>query len=166
LFIRKNSDVTGTPELSELGGSQSVKSVLRSKRGLSTSLPETLGALAIGVIVLGGIGFGIGAGYNYTQDSNAQATLDVIKSGQALVQSKTGSFAADKAALTTGDPAAVTTDAGNWKVNGTATNYCAISKSGSMSGTTYWMTAKSGKILTTLPTGPTLLGDATCPTLP
>ncbi|MET0886649.1 MAG: hypothetical protein ABWX92_09385 [Mycetocola sp.] len=160
--------MTGTSTLSELGGRKSIKSVLSSKLGLSTSLPETLGALAIGVIVLGGIGFGIGAGYNYTQDSSAQSTLDVVKSGQALIQSKTGSFG-DKADLTTGNPAAVTSDQGKWDVavSATGTNYCAASKSGSMDGLTYYITSKNTKVTTTKPTTPADLGDVVaCPTIP
>ncbi|MCI4659782.1 hypothetical protein, partial [Cryobacterium zhongshanensis] len=67
-------------DLCEIGGPSSTMDVLRGKKGLSTSISESLGALVIGVLVLAGIGVAIGASYNYSQDSNAKSSLEAVKS--------------------------------------------------------------------------------------
>lgn len=156
---KATSDVTEDLTITGLGGTQSAKAVLTNKLGLSASLPEVLGAIAIGIAVLVGAGFGIGAGVNYSQDSKAQSALESVKSAEVLYQSKNQSFGA-LTDLTTGDTPALTSTPKNLAITATATNYCAVIKSGSMSGTVYYLTAKSGEISTTLPTN---TGDATCP---
>lgn len=162
----KNAVSDVTPDLSPidagLGETRSIKSVLKNKLGLSASLPEVLGALAIGIIVIGGGGFGIAAGVNYSNNSQAQSALESVKSAQTLQQSKAGSFGTLEA-LTTGDTPPLTTAPDNLKIAATATNYCAVIKSKSMTGDTYWITAKSGKVLKAAPAA-AMLGDATCPT--
>ena len=153
------------PQFTELGGRPSVLQVIRGKKGLSTSISESLGALVIGVLVLAGIGVGIGAAYNYTQDGAAKSTLDAVKSAETLHQSRSGSFG-DASALTTGEDPALSQTPTNLAINVGAggINYCAMVKSQSMFTKNYWITSKSGKILETVPTGAELTAGMTCPT--
>lgn len=153
---------TETPEFSDLGGPQSVKAVLSNKRGLSTSIVESLGALAIGVVVLGGIGFAVGAGYNYAQDSTAQASLETVKAAQVLYQSKNQTFGT-LAELTAAPDPALTDTPDRMAIAATATNYCAYVKSSSMFEKEYWLTAKSGKLLEVAPTE--VEAGVACPTI-
>lgn len=147
----------------DLGGSLTPTAVLKDKRGISASLSEVLGAVAISIGVIALAAFGIGAGINYSQDSNAKATLDSIKSAQILHQSKTNGFG-DLAALTTGDAPALTSIPTNAtiKLSTDKRNYCALVESGSMAHTLFWITSKDGKIVEEAPTG--LAGGLTCPT--
>jgi hypothetical protein len=136
---------------------------LRSKAGLSANLPEVLGALAIGILVIGG-GVGIAAGINYSRDAQAKSTLKSIATAETLVQSKTDSFGSLDD-LTSGDTPALAEkpDATTTKIAQTDTNYCAVIKSKSMTGPTYWITAKDGAVLTTAPTDAE--AGIACPTL-
>jgi len=136
--------------------------VLKDKRALSASLPEVLGAIVISVIVLGLVGAGIGAGIAFAQDSGAKATLESVKSAQLLYQAKNGGVFGDLDALTAGEAPALTGDVANVRIalSDDNRNYCAFAQSGSMFGTTYWLTAKTGTILEAAPTD---LGFA-CPT--
>jgi hypothetical protein len=154
------------PDLCEVGGGSSVMDVLRGKKGLSTSISESLGALVIGVLVLAGIGVGIGAAYNYSQDSNAKASLDAVKSAEVLYQAKNAKFGIITD-LTGGTDPALSSSAPNVKIVATDINYCAIVKSGSMFAKNFWITSQDGEILTAAPsaTDQTALGLA-CPTAP
>lgn len=160
---KATSDVTGGLVLQDFDEQGSAKPTLSNKRGLSASIPEILGAIAIGVVVLATTGFGIAAGYNYSQDSSAQSLLDSVKSAQTLYQSKNQTFG-QLTDLTSGTPAALDGSPTNVAIAATATDYCAVSKSGSMGGTEYWITAKSGKVVTTAPT--LAQSGVACPTLP
>lgn len=153
-------DVLGSGEFADPQTQTSAASVLRSKRGLSASLPEVLGAVGVGIAILAGVGFGIGAAVNYGNDSSAQGSLEAVKSAQLLYQGQTGTFGTLEQ-LTKGDPPALTS-AGAVKVAATATNYCATVKSTSMAGTQFWITAKSSKVLKVKPDA-ALLGDVVCP---
>jgi len=146
---------------SGLGDQSSAAAVLTNKRGLSASLPEVLGAIGISLAVLATVGLGIGAAVNFGNDSSAKGALESVKSAQLLYQAEKGTFGTLEQ-LTAGDTPALT-GAGSVKVSATATNYCAVVKSTSMSAPTFWITAKSGKLLTTAPTA-AQLGDVTCPT--
>jgi hypothetical protein len=150
--------------ISDLAGPQSAQSVLANKRGLSASLPEVLGAVGISIAVLAGAAFGIGYGVNYSQDAKAKSVLDSVKSAQVSYQGKNDTFGT-LAQLTTGDTPPLTDTPDHFAIAASATNYCAVIKSGSMSGPTFWITAKSGKILETAPAAGAA-GDVTCPAVP
>jgi hypothetical protein len=154
LNLPRNSELTG------LGGRQSIKSVLTNKRGISASLPEVIGAVTISVILIGGSAFGLAAGYNASQDADAKSTLNAVKSAQVLNQSKTEGYGTFEE-LTTGEDPALTANPDKLKIEASTTNYCAVVKSGSMFGATYWMTAKSGKVLEKAPTAAE--AGVTCP---
>ncbi|MFF2053700.1 hypothetical protein ACFVU2_19005 [Leifsonia sp. NPDC058194] len=160
---KATSDVTDGLILQAFDEQGSAKATLSDKRGLSASIPEILGAIAIGVVVLATTGFGIAAGYNYSQDSSAKSLLESVKSAQTLYQSKNQTFGA-LTDLTSGTPAALDGNPTNVAITADTTDYCAVSKSGSMGGTEYWITAKSGTIVTLQPTA--AQAGVTCPTLP
>lgn len=153
-----------------LGDSKSAKDLLADKQGLSASLPEVLGAIAIGIVVLGLAGFGIGAGVNYSQDSGAKQVLESVKSAQVLHQSKTGGFGSleELTTATGGATPALTVKPDNIALATTADkrNYCAVIESGSMGHTKFWITSASGKILETAPAAGSLPTGLTCPTPP
>jgi hypothetical protein len=152
----------GSLTISDLGGSQSAKSVLSNKRGLSGSLLEVLGAVGIGIVLLAGAGVGIAYGINTSQDGAAKSVLDSVKAAQVSFQTANGKFG-EVDDLTTGDTPPLTSKPDHFAINATDTNYCAVIRSGSMGHPTYWITAKSGKVLTTAPTNN---GDADCPAAP
>jgi hypothetical protein len=151
------------PDLVDGGAPQSAKAVLRNKRGISTSISESLGSIIIGVVVLAAVGVAIGAGYNYSQDSSAKSTLDGVKSAEVIYQGRVGSYGS-AADLTGGTDPALSSVSTNLVINSTATNYCAIVKSASMFPSYSWITSRSGKVLTALPTGVDLPAGVTCPT--
>lgn len=144
-------------------GEKSILQTLRSKAGLSANLPEVLGALAIGILVIGG-GVGIAAGINYSRDSQAQSTLKSIATAETLIQSKTEKFGSLDD-LTAGDSPALAEkpDATVTKIAQTDSNYCAVIKSKSMAGPTYWITAKNNAVLKSAPTAAE--AGIACPTL-
>jgi len=144
-----NAGIT-RPELSGLGGAASARSVLADKRGLSTSVPETLGAVGIGIVVLSLTAVGIGAAFNYAQDSGAQATLDAVKSAQVLYQAKNASYG-DVPGLTTGQDPALPKSNPHLAIAKSNTDYCAAVKSDSMFPNSYWVTARTGQVTTTKP---------------
>ena len=144
-----------TPLFGEiLAAPRKLITVLKDRRGLSASLPEVLGAVGIGILLLGLVGFGIGAGINFAQDSGAKAALESVKSAQLLHQSKTNTFG-NLDALTKGDPPALagTTDNMVIDVAPDGRNYCALVESRSMLKTKYWIYAKSSKAVEATPTG-------------
>ena len=149
------------PGLAQLSGARSTRAVLSNKRGISTSITESLGGITIGILVMAAAGVGVAAAYNIGQDSTAKSALDAISPAQTIVQNRTGSFG-DLAALTTGVDPAMTGTPAFLAINATATNYCAVIKSKSMFPKTYWITAKSGKVLDAAPTE---TGN-TCPAVP
>ena len=144
----------------------SARKVLGDKRGLSASLPEVLGAVAVSIAILAAAGFGIGAAINFGQDSSAKGVLDSISAAQTLHQSKTGGFGT-LAELTTagtgGTPALTETpDNASIAVSTDKRNFCAVIESGSMAHTKYWVTGKNGKIYEgTAPTA--AVAGVTCP---
>lgn len=144
----------------------SITAILKEKRGLSASLPEVLGAVAISIGVLALVGFGIGAGVNYANDSGAKGSLESVKSAQILHQSKTGGFGtiAELTDSTAGATPALTSKPDNVAVSVSTDkrNYCALVESKSMSHTKFWLTSSSGKVLDAAPTG--LPTGLTCPT--
>ena len=144
------------------GGMHSAAAVLKSKAGLSTSLTESLGSIGLGVLVLGLVGAGIAVGVNFTRDAGAKDSLNSVKSAETIYQGANDVFG-DLDALTSGETPALTNKPDNLKVAATDTNYCAVVKSKSMTGPTFWMTGKSGKILTAAPT--TAEAGVACPTL-
>lgn len=122
------------PSNAELVEPGPVRDVLQSRRGLSASLPEVLGAVGISILVLGLAGFGIGAGINFAQDSGARASLESVSAAEVLHQTKTGDFGSlDE--LTTGDSPALTSKPDNIRLFLTddRRDYCAAVESGSMS---------------------------------
>lgn len=159
-MINTHPDTTIRPDLSGIGEPLSARAVLTDKKGLSTSLSESLGALALGVLVLTGLAVGVGAAYNYGQDSSAKQTLDAVKSAQVLNQARTGAFG-DVLALTAGQDPALTKTTPSLAIVKTDKDYCAAVKSGSMYSPSYWLTAKSGKVLETKPTATE--AGVTCP---
>lgn len=138
-----------------------IRGTLSSKKGLSLSIPEILVALAASVTAIA-IGGGIAMAMNISKDSNAKNALNDIKTAQSIIQNKTGSFA-DLDTLTNGSPAALPQVADGLKLAASGTQYCAVIKSTSMEGPTYWITAKSGKILEAAPTA--AASGITCPTV-
>lgn len=144
-MFKPSATKTDHPELSEFNEHQSMQAVLANKRGLSTSIAESLGALALGILVVTALALGLGAAYNYGQDSTAKASLDAVKSAQTLHQAKSGSFG-DKDALTTGDDPALTKTSKSLAIVVGDRNYCAAVESGSMFKTKYWVTGKTGEI--------------------
>lgn len=161
MLFKTHQDETVRPDSDDLGEPQSAQAVLTDKRGLSTSIAESLGSLGIGVLVLVGLAIGIGAAWNYGQDSSAKSTLDSVKSAEVLHKAKTGSYGT-VADLTTGADPALTSASENLKIAATETDYCAMVKSRSMTGPTFWMTAKTGKILEAAPTAAE--AGVACPT--
>lgn len=147
---------TATPFGGLLAAPRKALTVLKEKRGLSASLPEVLGAVGIGILLLGLVGFGIGAGINFAQDSGAKGALESVKSAQLLHQSKTNAFGSLEE-LTTADgtgAAALSVKPDNVTITVSADkrNYCALVVSGSMGHTPFWVTAKTGKIVDKEPT--------------
>jgi hypothetical protein len=159
-LFKTHPDTTIRPELDGLGAPRSAGSTLADKRGLSTSIPESLGALGLGVLVLSALGVGIGAAYNYGQDGSAQNTLDAVKSAEILNQARTGTFG-DLPTLTTGTDPALTQTAPSLVITSAARDYCAAIQSHSMFGPSYWITARSGKVLNAKPDATT--AGVTCP---
>jgi hypothetical protein len=147
-LTKTHPEVTIRPELSEFGEARSALSTLKDKRGLSTSIPESLGALGLGIIVLATAGIGIGAAFNYGQDSSAKSTLDAVQSAQVLYQGKNATYG-DVAALTTGTDPALPKTQSHLNIVKSATDYCAAIKSDSMFPASYWVTARSGELFTT-----------------
>lgn len=143
--------------------SRTPSAVLKDKRGLSASLPEVLGAVGIGILVLGLAGFGIGAGINFSQDSGAKSTLESVKSAQILHQTQSNTFGT-LAELTGGESPALSTkpDNVNITVSADGRNYCAIVESGSMAHTKYWITSKDGKVVEAAPDA--AAAGVACPT--
>jgi len=144
------------------GGIFSARSVLTNKRGMSFSLPEVLVAVGLSIGGAALVTVGIASAINFSKDSGAKTALDSVKSAQILYQQKTGSFGSLEQ-LTTGETPALTDSPANFKLAQTETNYCGIVRSTSMSAPTYWITAKSGKILETAPTA--AQAGVACPTL-
>lgn len=159
-MLKNHSDAVIRTDLSEFGEPRSARSTLADKRGLSTSIAESLGSLGLGIVVLATAGIGIGAAYNYGQDSSAKSTLDAVKSAQVLYQAKNSSFA-DVAALTGGTDPALPKGAASLNIVKTVTDYCAAIKSDSMFPASYWMTARSGQVLTAKPA--VTAAGVTCP---
>jgi hypothetical protein len=147
-------------ELSEFGGARSVRSTLADKRGLSTSIAESLGSLGLGIVVMAVAAVGIGAAFNYGQDSSAQSTLDGVKSAQVLYKAKNNTFG-DAPGLTTGQDPALNKTSPHLNIVNSTTDYCAAMKSDSMFPNTYWMTARTGQVTTTKPT--LAQSGVTCP---
>lgn len=151
-----------------LAGPRKALAVLKDKKGLSASLPEVLGAVGIGILLLGLVGFGIGAGISFAQDSGAKGTLESVKSAQLLHQTKTEKFTADVKSFTDTNPPALSGDVSNLKmtVSADGRNFCAGIESTSMAHTKFWINSKTGKITEgdTPPTA-TVAGVA-CPTFP
>jgi len=137
------TDTTVGPKLGL--GRKSIKSVLTDKHGLSASLPEVLGAVGISIFILAAAGFGIGAGVNFSQDATAKGTLDSVKAAQVLQHSKTGAYG-DVDALKAGDSPALTQTSDSLKIAASDNNYCAAVKSGSITGTVFYLNAKTGEI--------------------
>lgn len=157
-MTKTHPEETIRPDLSEFGEPRSARSILADKRGLSTSIPESLGALGLGIVVLTLAGVGIGAAFNYGQDSGAQSTLDAVKSAQVLYQAKNSTYG-DVAALTTGQDPALNKTSPHLAIAESTTDYCAAIKSDSMFPASYWITARNGQISTTKPTS----AGVTCP---
>lgn len=152
-----NTHPEATPEAAvrtehdETGGTLSTRTVLADKRGVSTSIIESLGSIGLGIVLMVGIAFAVGAGLNYGHDSSAKSTLDAVKSAEVLYKAKTGSYG-DKEMLTTGQDAALTKSSDDLVINANDKNYCAATESGSMFSPSYWVTAKSGELLEEMPT--------------
>jgi hypothetical protein len=159
---KATAGVLETPELSMPATRRGFMSTLRDKKGLSTSISESLGALAMGVMVLALVGVGIGAGYNYSQDASAKSSLDAVQSAEVLHQARAGAYGTDTQLTAGADPAMSSLPA-NLKIAASTTNYCAVVKSGSMFPKTYWVISKSNKILEAAPA----LADSVvaCPTV-
>lgn len=160
-----------TPSFLETSFSETTKgkrfsplAVLKEKRGLSASLPEVLGAVGISILLLGLVGFGIGAGITFSQDSGAKDTLNAVNSAQILHQTKTQTFG-KLADLTGGDNPALKPAPTNVAVavSTDGRNYCAVVESTSMLRTKYWITGKDGIVVDKAPTA-TETGGVTCPT--
>lgn len=156
------SVVTEDVTLTGLVGPRSAKSVLSNKLGLSASLPEVLGAVGVSVGILAAAAFGVGAAINFGMDSSAKGAIDSVKSAQVLYQSKNATFGTVEQ-LTAGDTPPLTDKPESLKITVSATNYCGVIKSTSMMGTSYWITAKSGKVLDKAPTAAE--AGVTCPTV-
>lgn len=138
-----------------------ISATLKSNRGIAMSTTDLLGAIVGSIVLLGGAIFGIAHMINYTHDSNAQSALEQVKTAQVLYQSSTGSFAADAADLTKGTTPALVNKPASLKMTANATDYCAVVKSDSMDGNRYWITARSGKVLTAKPDA--AAAGITCP---
>ncbi|WP_311245424.1 MULTISPECIES: hypothetical protein [unclassified Microbacterium] len=140
------------------------RAAVSNKRGLSASLSEVLGAVGISVAVLALATVGVGAAITFGQNSSAQTELESIKSAQVLYQSTHGSFGTLEQLTTATDTsaAALTTlpDKVAIVLSDDLTNYCAVSTSASMFAPSYWMTAKSGKVI---PDTPPSDGGVLCP---
>lgn len=158
-MTKTHPEVTIRPDLSEFGEPRSARSILADKRGLSTSIPESLGALGLGIVILATAGVGIGAAFNYGQDSSAQQTLDAVKAAQVLYQAKNTTYG-DVAALTTGTDPALNKTNPHLNIVKSTTDYCAAIKSDSLFPASYWITARSGQVSTTKPAA---TGGVTCP---
>lgn len=160
---------TANPLGDILAGPRKLITVLKDRSGLSASLPEVLGAIGIGILLLGLVGFGVGAGISFAQDSGAKSTLESIKSAQILHQTKTNSYGTLDA-LTTATAAGATPaltakpDNAVVKVSPDGRNYCAFVESTSMMHTQYWLTSASGKVLDKAPLAADLPTGLTCPT--
>jgi hypothetical protein len=139
--------VTTKPTAAALRGIQTVRRVLIDKQALSTGISESLGALVIGVLVLGGVGVAIGASYNYAQDSSARSTLQSVKSAQVLYQAKEDTFGTITQ-LIEGDDPALSAAPDNVVIDVTETGYCVMATSQSMFSTDYWLTSRTGEIVT------------------
>ena len=129
----------------------SARSVLADKRGISTSITESLGAIAMGIAAMVGITVAIGFAINYAQDSSAKSTLDAVKSAEILHKSKTGSYG-DQNMLTTGQEPALSKSSEDLMIVADEKNYCAAIESSSMFSPSYWVTSKSGELLEEKPT--------------
>ncbi|MFJ2662649.1 hypothetical protein [Arthrobacter koreensis] len=162
MLFKTHPDVTPGPDTNDLGEPQSAHALLTDKRGLSTSIAESLGSIGLGVLLLVGLTVGIGAAWNYGQDSTAKSTLDSVKSAQVLQKAKTGSYGTVEN-LTDGADPALTSVSDDLKITASETDYCAVVKSRSMTGPTYWMTAKTGKVLDAAPSAAE--AGVTCPTI-
>ncbi|MEO3931413.1 hypothetical protein WMO79_01180 [Micrococcaceae bacterium Sec7.4] len=149
-MTKAHQEATIRPDLSEFGEPRSARSILADKRGLSTSIPESLGALGLGIVVLGTLAVGIGAAFNYGQDSGAQSTLDAVKSAQVLFQARNASYG-DVPGLTTGQDPALPKSNPHLAIAKNATDYCAAMKSDSMFPNSYWVTARTGTVTNTKP---------------
>lgn len=143
-------EATIRPDLSASGGPRSAGSVLADNRGLSTSITESLGALGLGIAVLAVGAVGVGAAWNYGQDSGAQSTLDGVKSAQVLYQGKNATYG-DVPALTTGQDPALPKSNPHLAIVKSNTDYCAAIKSDSMFPSSYWVTARTGGVSSTKP---------------
>lgn len=145
------------------GGMHSLKATLKEKQGaVSASITEVLTGIGISVGVLALVGAGVAYAMNWSQDSKAQGALDSVRSAQVAYQAQNEKFGTLEQ-LTTGDSPALTAAPDNVKITSTDTNYCAVAKSKSMIPQTYWVTAKSGKVLKSAPTAAE--AGVACPTL-
>lgn len=129
------------------GASRPTREILQSKRGLSASLPEVLGAVGISILVLGLAGFGIGAGINFAQDSGARSTLESVSAAEILHQTKTGDFGTLDD-LVAGDSPALTSKPDNIRLFLTddRRDYCAAVESGSMGRNQFVIGARGGVV--------------------
>lgn len=139
----------------ELGAPKTARSVLKDKLGLSASLPEVLGAVAVSIGVLAAAGFGIGAAINYGQDSTAKGILESVKSAQVLHQSKDANalFAPDLDTLldaaATGGTAALTGEPSQkhklTAIDG-GRDYCMTIESGGLSHALFYIKGSEGTV--------------------
>lgn len=165
MLFNTHPDESVHQDLSELGEPLSARAVLADKRGLSTSLAESLGSLGLGVLVMAGIAVGIGAAYNYGQDSSAKSTLDSVKAAEVLHKAKTGSYA-NAELLTTGADPALTKSSADLVINANEKDYCAVVTSRSLGGPSFWLTGRDGKVYETIDAANaagTLPGKIACP---
>jgi hypothetical protein len=129
-------------------------------------MPEALGALVIGVLILAGISVSVGTAHNYSQDEDAQSVLHAVKSAETLHQVKTNNYG-NVAALTAGTDPALSTTPDNLviEVSDEGLNYCAMVTSTSMSAPSYWLTSRSGQVSTSAAAAETVGGLAAdvCP---
>lgn len=152
MLSKTHPEATTQPEPKESAGDPlSAREVLADKRGVSTSISESLGSIGLGVAVMTLLAVSIGAAWNYGMDSSAKSTLDSVKSAQVLYKAKTGSYG-DVSKLTTGQDAALSKSSDELKIAADDKNYCAAIESTSMFSPSYWVTAKSGELLSEKPT--------------
>jgi len=116
------------------GRSRRLGCLLSDKSGLSASIGEVIGAITISMVVLALSGFGIASGINYSQDSNAEAALQSVRSAQILHQTKTDEYGTMDELLAGDTPSLRNAPDGvHLYVDEDGRNYCAFIESGSMS---------------------------------
>lgn len=160
--MRKATSVPTDISPVDFSGSLSPKGILLNKDGISASLTEVLGAVGISIGIMAAAAFGIGAGINFSQDGKAKSSLNAISAAETLYKSNNDTYG-DIDALTSGDAPALTQKTDKMKITVSDTNYCAVVKSTSMTGGSFWVTAKSDAILKEAPTAAE--AGVTCPTI-